>query len=183
MFGALVFSALLHQQLPQTVKVEYHQDMQRMQENLRPLDNMGKRMGRTMDKWENSAEDYLGMGDEAAESFMCSDPGFFVIRQEDASSGEQSWVLKGTLHVPAAGFMYRYSFLGVRGPEAFTQLQVGQPITPRYRQQPSNAPMHVVKPLALPPGIGLLHIRVTGGGGAQQNVRCDLTSIKPPQGQ
>lgn len=144
-----------------------------------PLKRTGRSVGNTLDQWTGEAQDYVGVAPENTDSFMCSDPGFFVIKQESQIRDSTVWILKGVLHVPAAGYAYQFKVLGARGPEFFTQLQVGQPITPQYRAQNPSSPLQVVQKLQIPNGVGLLHIMVSGGSRGSQEIRCDITSVKP----
>lgn len=139
------------------------------------LSHIGNRMSNTYHRGVAKGKDWLDMGDEARESYPCTDPAFFMIHLTDQTSGEKSWMLKGVVHTPKPGYQYRFTYLGARGPEAFSQLVVGTLLS--QMQPPAGAApeMQVAEKFGLPPGTGLFHVQVQGLNPMPTEFRCDIT--------
>lgn len=146
----------------------------------KPLNHYGNQAARTMGQWKDSAEAFLGMEVETVASYPCSTPSFFMLKQQHNVYDQSQWLLKGSFPMPNAGFKYRFTMTGVQAPQAFATLQIGQPVTAQYRQQPAAAPLQVVEKLQLPQNIAQIRIRVEGLAPQAQEFTCDIT---PPQMQ
>lgn len=118
--------------------------------------------------------DFLGLGNSAKDFYLCSDPGFFVVKDENGLTGQKALVLKGVLKTPQRGFAYTFQFLGVNGPQAYAAISAGQPVS-AGRGLPAMGEIQIEQRFVLPEAVGLLHVRVNGVTAQPFEITCDIT--------
>lgn len=122
--------------------------------------------------------DYLGLGDKAEAFFNCSDPAFFVIRDESQLTGEKHLELKGTLTTPQPGYSYHFQFVGVDATKAYAIISVGQQLSKdrRFgRSVPAVQQLQVMQKFNVPGDVTLLRFRVEGLSPQPAEFTCDIT--------
>lgn len=120
----------------------------------------------------------LGLGDKAEAFFNCSDPSFFVVRDENQLTGEKHLELKGTINAPQPGFNYRFEFVGVEAPQAYAIISVGQQLSSdrRFgRSTPKVEQLQVVQKFRVPENVTMLRFRVEGLTPQPTEFYCDIT--------
>lgn len=122
--------------------------------------------------------EYLGLGDKAEYYYACSDPAFFVVRNENQLTGDKHLELKGTINTPQQGYSYKWQFVSVEAPYAYADILVGQPLSAdkRFgRGLPAIQQLQVDQKFTLPQQVTVFRFRITGLGPQPQQVQCDLT--------
>lgn len=124
----------------------------------------------------------FGLGDKAEAFFNCSDPAFFVVRDENQITGTKHLELKGTINTPQPGFGYRFQFVGVEAPQAYAVLSVGQQLSSdkRFgRGLPKMSQLQVVQKFQVPENVTLLRFRVEGLTPMPTEFTCDISQPQP----
>jgi hypothetical protein len=131
--------------------------------------------------------EFLGWDEKTLAQTPCSNPSFFVMRVENGRTGDQAYVLKGTLQTPQPGFTYQFAFLNAQAPQVYAVLSAGQPVqmnnngTQKFgRGLPAVTPLQVEQSFTLPQGVGLLRVRVDGLSAQPFEFGCDIGSLTPP---
>jgi hypothetical protein len=122
--------------------------------------------------------DTLGLGDNADAVFHCTDPAFFVVRNENPLTGDTHLELKGTLNAPQQGYSTRFQFVTVEGNQAYAILSAGQKIgqDKRFgRGLPEIQPLQVDQKFNVPQGVTTLRVRVEGLSAQPTEFMCDIT--------
>lgn len=126
--------------------------------------------------------EHMGLGDEATASYSCTDPAFFVLRNEAQITDKTYLQLKGTISTPQQGYSYRFQFVTVDGPQAYAILSLGQTLgnaaaaNKSYgRGLPSIQQVQVDQKFNVPATVGLLRIRVEGLTPMPSEFTCDIT--------
>lgn len=129
--------------------------------------------------------EYLGLGDKAEYYFGCSDPGFFVVRNENQLTGDKHLELKGTIPTPQQGYSYKWQFVSVEAPYAYADILVGQPLSGdrRFgRGLPSIQQLQVDQKFTIPQEVSIFRFRIVGLGPAPTHIQCDLTQTPSNMG-
>jgi hypothetical protein len=122
--------------------------------------------------------EYLGLGDKAEAYFNCTDPAFFVTRDENQLTGDKHLTLKGTINTPQQGYSYRFQFVNADGLYADGVISVGQPVSrdKRFgRGLPSIQQVQVEQKFNVPQSVRMLRIRVEGLTPMPTSFACDIT--------
>ncbi len=126
--------------------------------------------------------EYLGVGTQADAYFNCSDPAFFVVRNENQITGDKHLQLKGTINAPQQGYSYRFQFVTVEPPQAYAILSLGQGLNQAQSQQqpygrglPSIQQIQVDQKFTVPQDVVLLRVRVEGLTPMPTEFGCDIT--------
>ncbi|MBY0428037.1 MAG: hypothetical protein K2Q32_02340, partial [Alphaproteobacteria bacterium] len=122
--------------------------------------------------------EYLGLGDKAEAFFNCSDPAFFVVRDENQLTGDKHLELKGTINTPQPGFSYRFQFIGVDATQAYAVLSVGQQLSHNKRfgrGLPKMEQLQVLQKFTVPENVTMLRFRVEGLTPQPTEFMCDIT--------
>ncbi len=122
--------------------------------------------------------EFFGVGDKAEAFFNCSDPAFFVVRDENQLTGEKHLELKGTLTTPQPGYSYHFQFVGVDDTKAYAILSVGQQLSKSRRfgrSVPAVQQLQVIQKFNVPADVTMLRFRVEGLSVQPTEFICDIT--------
>lgn len=127
--------------------------------------------------------EYLGIGEQADAYFNCSDPAFFVVRNETQITGDKHLELKGTLNAPQLGYSYRFQFVTVEPPFAYAIISAGQQLSQQRfgRGIPAMQQIQIDQKFNVPQAVTALRVRVEGLTPQPYEFTCDITQpLTPP---